>query len=286
VARSFASPEIEARFAAAYDEVLAAWPVPVTAIDLASQFGHTRVQACGPEDAPSVILLSGGGATSTVWFNAVEALSRNHRVYAVDTMGDVGRSRPGGRPIAEVGDLMAWLDSILDRLGLLGAAVVGHSYGGQLALNYSLHAPQRVRAVVLLDPTNCFAGFSRGYLLHAIPVILRPSGRRMRSLIRWETAGAELDPRWLTLLELGAGDFPKSRVIDHRPGRGELAASTVPTMVLLAELSRAHDVRRVAANAHASMPRAVIKTLAGVSHHAIPILGATEMTREVLTFVG
>jgi pimeloyl-ACP methyl ester carboxylesterase len=289
MAKSFASPEAESRFFAAYDEVLAQWPVPVTSLDLVSQFGNTHVQACGPDDAPSLILLSGGGATSTVWFNNVKAFSRDHRVYAVDLLGDAGRGRPGGRRIDHPDVLMAWLDSVLDRLGLLGAALVGHSYGGQVALNYALHAPHRVRSLALLDPTACFAGMSPGYLLRAAPVLLRPSAGRMRSLIRWETRGDDVDPAWLRLVSLGrdsTAEFPKSKVIVHRPEPERLAASTVPTLLLLAERSRAHNIATVARDAHKLMPRLLIKTLAGVSHHGLPIVNADATNRAVLDFVG
>jgi pimeloyl-ACP methyl ester carboxylesterase len=286
VSKSFADPQAESRFFAAYDEVLAQWPGPVESLDLVSQFGSTRVQACGSDDAPALLLLSGGGATSTVWFNNVEALSRDHRVYAVDLLGDAGRSMPGGRQIDRLDVLMAWLDSVLDRLGLLGAALVGHSYGGQVALNYALHAPHRVRSLTLLDPTQCFAGMSPAYLLRAVPVLLRPSAGRMRSLIRWETRGGDVDPAWLRLVSLGAADFPKSKVVVHRPEPRRLGASTVPTQLLLAEQSRAHDVDTVARSAQKLMPRILIRTLPGVSHHDLPIKNAEATNRAVLEFIG
>ena len=284
--KSFATPEAETRFFAAYDEVLGQWPVPVESLDLVSQFGNTQVQACGSDDAPALVLLSGGGATSTVWFSNVEALSRDHRVYAIDLLGDVGRSVPRGRPVDRLDILMAWLDSVLDRLGLLGAALVGHSYGGQVALNYALHAPHRVRSLTLLDPTQCFAGLSPRYLFRAAPVVFRPSAGRMRSLIRWETRGDDVDPAWLRLVSLGAADFPKSKVIVHRPEAERLGASTVPTLLLLAERSRAHNVDTVARNARKLMPRVLIKTLPGVSHHGLPIRNADDLNRAVLEFVG
>ena len=285
MAKAFASSPAAERFFTAYDKVLEHWPVPVEPIDLVTPFGDTRVNACGPDDAPSVILLPGGGATSTVWFNNVAALSREHRVYAVDLLGDAGRSVSGGRPIAGPADQLAWLDSVLDRLGLLGTALVGHSYGGQVALNYALHAPHRVRSVALLDPTDCFAGFSRGYLLHAAPVLIRPSAGRMRALLRWETAGADLDPAWLTLAGSAAADFPRAKVITRRPDPGRLATTTVPTLVLLAERSRAHDVAAVARNARRLMPRAVISTLPGVSHHGLPMLAADALNQQLLALV-
>jgi pimeloyl-ACP methyl ester carboxylesterase len=54
---------------------------------------------------------------------------------------------------------MLWLDAVLDRLGIETTDVCGHSYGGWIGLGYALHAPARVNRLVLLDPTQCFAGF-------------------------------------------------------------------------------------------------------------------------------
>ena len=279
------SQNAESRLLAAYDDVLAQWPVTGHSLDLDSQFGSTHVQVCGPEDAPSLILLSAGGATSTVWFNNVEALSRDHRVYALDTMGDVGFSIPGGRPIDRPDLQLAWMDSVLDSLGLLGASLIGHSYGAQIALSYALHAPHRVRSLVLLDPTGCFTGMSPDYLLHAAPVLIRPNAERLRSLIHWETRGAELNLAWLDLLGLGA-EIPKVRPIVQRPNPEKLGASTVPTLILLAELSRVLNIAKLARSARKMMPRAVIATVPGVSHHGMPMINANDVNRAILTFVG
>ena len=285
--QSFADPQTESRFFGAYDWVLARWPVPAEALDLVSEFGSTHIHACGPPDAPPLLLLHGGGATSTVWFDNVAHLSRDHRVYAVDTIGDAGRSRHDGRPIKSREDLMAWVDGILDGLGLLGAAVVGHSYGAWIALSYALHAPQRVRALALLDPNQCFAGMNRGYLMRAAPLLVRPSARRMRSLLRWESSGIGLDPDWLELVALGAGDFPRSKVvIGPRPEPERLALCTVPTLVVLAEKSRVHDVDAVARGVRELMPRAVVVTLADVSHHSMPMRNARALNTEILAFLG
>lgn len=285
VSRFFATSQAEARFFTAYDRVLARWPIPVESVDLESAFGRTHVQVCGLHDAAPLVLLPAGGATSTVWFNNVADLARDHRVYAVDPIGDAGRSRLE-QPIKDRQDLMTWLDGVLDGLGLLGAAVIGHSYGAWIALSYALHAPQRVRSLVLLDPTQCFAGLRAGYLLRAVPLFVRPTTRGMQRLLRWESAGADLDPDWLELVSLAAADFPKSSpVVGPRPEPDRLAASTVPTLVVLAGRSRCHDGPAVARAARQLMPRAVISTLPGVSHHELPMQQASELDRELLAFL-
>jgi pimeloyl-ACP methyl ester carboxylesterase len=126
-----------------------------------------------------------------------------------------------------------------------------------------------------------------GYLLRAVPLFVHPTARSMRRLLRWESAGAALDSDWLELAALGAADFPTAKpVIGPRPEPDRLAACTVPTLVLLAERSRAHDVAAVARGARQLMPRAVISTLPGVSHHNLPMRNAAELNRELLSFLG
>lgn len=282
---AFTTKADEARFFAAYDAVLRTWPVDVEAVDVPSAYGTTRVNVCGPESGTPLVLLHGGGTTSTVWFANVAELSVTHRVYAVDLIGDPGRSVNDGKPMSGLGDLMAWLDGVFVHCGLDAAYVCGHSYGGWLALNYALHAPHRVRKLALLDPTKCFAGLSLNYLLHAAPMLARPTAKRVRAFFAWETGDAAIDSAWLELSTLGATDFPKSKVVmPRRPRPEQLRASTVPALVLLAENSKSHDIRRVATNARRLMPHAVTAVLPGVSHHSVPMVNPAELNRQLLEF--
>ncbi|MCX5209025.1 alpha/beta fold hydrolase [Kitasatospora sp. NBC_00240] len=273
------------RFLAAYDAVLDAWPVPVERLDLPSAHGTTRVLLCGPEDGEPLVLLNGGGTTATVWFANVAELSRTRRVHAVDRIGEPGRSVAGERPIRTAEDLHDWLDGVLDALGLGRTDLCGHSYGGWIALTYALRAPERVRRLVLLDPTNCFAGFRPRYLLRALPMLLRPTARRARSFLAWETGGAELDRRWLELYGLGA-ELPRARVVlGRRPAAERLRASTVPALVLLAGDSRAHDSRRVEEAARRRLPGVETAVLDGLTHHGIPSVGAPASNRRIADFL-
>ncbi|GGV97168.1 carboxylesterase [Streptomyces gelaticus] len=283
------STSVPTSFHRAYDEVLAVnWPAGTTHTQVTTPYGTTRVNSCGPAGAPPLVLLPGGGDTSTVWYAQAAHLGRTHRVHAVDLIGDPGRSVAGERPIRAVQDLTAWLDGVLDALGADRAALGGHSYGAWIALHYALHAPHRVSELVLMDPTQCFAGYRPGYLLHALPMLIRPGVKRARAFLEWETGGAVLDPVWLRLRDAATG-FPSARpVTGPRPEPGALGGLDVPTLILLAERTRVHDPARVAAAAARLLPRVTTATIPGATHHTLPLHEPTagELNRRIGEFIG
>lgn len=282
---AFRTPAAEAAFVAAYDAVLARWPVPVEPVDLRSEFGTTHVQVCGPADAPPLVLLHGGGATSTVWFAVVGELARSSRVYAVDQIGDAGRSVHDGRPLRRATDLTAWLDGVVSGLGLTRTALAGHSYGGWLALRYALSAPERVSRLLLLDPAACFAGTGAAYKLRAVPLLARPSAARLRAFLAWETRGAALDPAWLHLAGLSAEARTAPIVWPRRPTAADLRTFPVPTLQVLAEHSRSLDPRRAAAGASAVLPDVTNTVLPGATHHTVPTVDGDRLARVMTGFL-
>ncbi|MCG6498142.1 alpha/beta fold hydrolase [Kitasatospora sp. A2-31] len=285
-----ASPAL-ATFLAAYDEILSHWPVPVEGITVRTPHGTTRVNACGPRDGRPLVLLHGGGATSTGWFANVEALTTaGHRVLAVDLIGDPGRSTLTA-PLGGVAGLMTWLDAVLDGLGVAQVDLCGHSYGGWIALEYALHAPTRIGRLVLLDPTQCFAGFRPGYLLRALPLFLPPrTAGKARSLLAWEAggtgSGTDAETGWRELYALGFAGFPSARpVTGPRPTPERLRAHTAPTLALFAARSRTHDARRVADLARKALPEATVDVLPDASHHNLPTAHPAELNRRLTEFL-
>ncbi|WP_221621649.1 alpha/beta fold hydrolase [Halocatena pleomorpha] len=105
----------------------------------------------GPENAPPVVLLHGGGfdATTVSWRDVRPALSESFRVYALDWPG-YGESDPPERtPTTEY--YIEVLDGFLDAVGVEQPALVGVSLGGGIALGYALAHPARVHRLVAID---------------------------------------------------------------------------------------------------------------------------------------
>lgn len=262
-------------FYAAYDAVLAKWPADTSTREVQGDFGSTRVNSCGSEGSPPMVLLPGGGATSTVWFANVAALSEHHRVHAIDLMGDVGRSVNDGRPMNTVDDLLDWLCGVLEELHLMAPRIVGHSYGAMIALAHALRSPERVGSLVLVDPNSCFAGMRPAYLAHAVPMLVRPTEKRVRAFIAWETGGASIDDTWLTTMVLGAVHLPRSKtIVPKRPSSKALSALHVPTTVAVAGRSKVHDASTVAGAVRESMPDARIVVIDDATHHTLPMVPA------------
>jgi pimeloyl-ACP methyl ester carboxylesterase len=260
---------LDAGFLDRYQAVMAKWPVPYESLDLPGRFGTTHVNVCGPADGSPVVLMHGGRATSAGWFNTVGAFAGRHRVYAIDTIGDSGRSVADGERIRDRDGIVSWLDETLSLLGVTAAAFVGHSVGAWNSMSYALAHPDRVSRLVLLDPTSCVVGNRPTFMLRAIPLMLRPGPERYRSFIRWETRGASLDPAWL---DLWAGRFggPTGGAWPKRPPAAELARLTMPVLVVVAGRSRQNDARRLATLTPKIIPGVRMATLANASHFTIP----------------
>ena len=271
-------------FFSAYDRVLRKWPADTQAIDVNTVHGTTRINACGLVDGPALVLLPGAGATSTVWFANVEALSQRYRVYAVDLMGDVGRSVPGQQSIDSVDELLNWVTAVLDELKLPTAALCGHSYGAMIALAYALRNATRVDALTLLDPNACFGSMSPRYLLHALPILLSPNETRQRRFVGWETDGLELDSDWLDVLALGAAHFPTAKtIVPKRPKPAAFEGFNVRTTVVLAGKGKVHNASKIEAAVRAVLPDARIAILDGATHHTLPMHPAAEVNEILLS---
>jgi pimeloyl-ACP methyl ester carboxylesterase len=87
------------------------------------------------------------------WFKPLvdePALVSRYRVVSYHRVGYAGSSRPVG-PVS-IAQQAAHLRGLMRHLGIERAHVVGHSSGGNIALQLALDAPQMVHSLVLMEP--------------------------------------------------------------------------------------------------------------------------------------
>ena len=102
---------------------------------------------------PAVVLIHGVGLQKAVWAPQIAALEADHDVIAIDLLGHGASSRPPEAPtLADYADAVR---AVLDELGIAKAAVVGHSMGALVALEFALAHPDRTIGVVAVNAVFC-----------------------------------------------------------------------------------------------------------------------------------
>lgn len=147
--------ETKSKFLSFYNKSLAAWPVPYEEFMIRTQYGDTHVIASGPKDRDPIVLIHAAGVNGTIWGPNIAALSHQYRAYALDTIGDLGKSilNDSKHYPKSAQDYCRWLMDVFDSLGIKQASgVVGASMGGWIAHEAAIFAPERIKKIVLLDP--------------------------------------------------------------------------------------------------------------------------------------
>lgn len=99
-----------------------------------------------------VILIHGSISDYREWSTQMEALAKHHRVIAYSRRYHWPNSPPQKDADATVSRQVEDLAAFVRLLGLAPAHIVGHSYGGTVALFFALQHPELVRTLVLLEP--------------------------------------------------------------------------------------------------------------------------------------
>jgi pimeloyl-ACP methyl ester carboxylesterase len=221
--------------------------------DLDARIGDVRARYLQAGDSGSPIVLLGGiGCSATDWENNIGALARQHKVYALDMLGDGLTDKPPGDRYG-LKDLAEVTCDFLQEMGETRAHFVGNSLGGRIALECARRDPERVISMVLVAP----AGVGREtHIMMRVPtlpvigeILTRPSRSGLKNL--WRLAFH--NPAFVTedLVEtkirlasaqgaqaaflktlrgfLSLGGFPRSQVEDLQK---DMAAMDKPALVI------------------------------------------------------
>jgi pimeloyl-ACP methyl ester carboxylesterase len=99
---------------------------------------------------PVLLLLHGLGCDHTTWLPVVAALSRRYTVIAPDLLGHGLSAKP--RADYSLGGYANGMRDLLTVLGIDKVTVVGHSFGGGIAMQFAYQFPERTERMVLVAP--------------------------------------------------------------------------------------------------------------------------------------
>lgn len=125
---------------------------------------------------PSVLLVHGLGGAASNWVELAPKLAQSARVIVPDLPGH-GRSSP----LAAAPNLSAFADrvaGVLERESVDGAAIVGHSFGGSVALRIAMRHPALAGALVLTGAAGISSSRRAAVYGLRLTALLKP-GRRI-----------------------------------------------------------------------------------------------------------
>jgi pimeloyl-ACP methyl ester carboxylesterase len=132
------------------------YPYPVHFFDLTIEgqmlrMAYMDVAPSGPANGKTVVLLHGKSFSGDYWARTIAKLSADgYRVVVPDQLGFGKSAKPD---IRYSFDLLARnTKMLLDGLGVTRAAIVGHSFGGMLAVYFARDYPETTAVLALENP--------------------------------------------------------------------------------------------------------------------------------------
>jgi pimeloyl-ACP methyl ester carboxylesterase len=250
-----------------YDGKLASWPVPYEPLEIGTSFGSTHVIAFGRKDAPVLMLIPGLGVTSMMWLPNAVAFSRYFHCYAVDVIGDYGRSRLADpRRYPHSGrDYSCWLKEVSSELGTEKAHYLAASHGGFAAIHQAIHAPERVGKLILIAPSGLVLTL-RKVLPKIFHYLIFPSDANREALVNWflgeSPAVGEAFHRQLQLGLLGRPKVPIPILISTR----QLRRIEAPVMFILGERDPAVPAASASRRVAKALPQARVEVIPSAGH--------------------
>ena len=290
----FRSPEAKAAFLASYDARANLWPIPSEPITIPTAYGPTFVRISGPADSPAMVLLHGHSENGLNWLPNIETLSQDYRTYAVDIITDPGRSIYT-KILRSADDFSDWLDQLLDRLGLTSRIhLVGVSYGGWLAGQYTLRFPHRINKLVLIAPAG-IAPFPLKFISFALFLSLFQFRSRVlfKGLTRWmfkdflanPDLGEDAFNTWFDFIYLGLQSHqPQPIVFAKVLTDQDLQAFPRPTLFLTGENEIIYAVPKTLERLRTVAPNIVIKVIEQAGHD-LPLAQPQQVNHAILEFL-
>ena len=112
---------------------------------------HYKEAAPAGGQAEPLLILHGWGASSESWILLQRALSKEgFRVIAIDLPG-FGRTNPPATAWG-VQEYSSLVEQFVSAIGLDTFSLLGHSFGGQIAITFAVQNPEKIKKLILAAP--------------------------------------------------------------------------------------------------------------------------------------
>ena len=288
----FRSAEAKREVLASYDARASRWPVPSTTTTVDTAYGPTFVRISGPETAPALVLLHGAGGNALHWVPNITALSEHYRTYAVDIVGDHGRSIHA-RHLESAADYSKWLDDLLDGLGLeRDVNLAGISYGGWIAARYALHSGDRLDKVVLIAPAGTVSPIPFAWIWRAVLCAL-PHRSFTKSFLYWMLEDLAQKDEASRLLLDRAADTAYLAIQSYKPRQmaapdvltdAELQSFVMPVLFAVGENEKLYSATETVERLNEVAPKIQTRFVPGAGHD-LTILQADLVNQMIVEFL-
>jgi pimeloyl-ACP methyl ester carboxylesterase len=264
-------------------------PQPVAPV-IAAAPRPRRVAFPAPDATRLVILLHCSGGSGGQWQALTRAMGERYVAVAPDF--DMGSPNDDDE-LPRLGDEVAWLRDVADRHGE-AFHLVGHSYGGAVALRAALDMPERIASLTLIEPVafHLLRPFAPLWLdIRALAQALgdavragAPADGMARFVDYWNGAGTwESLPeseraRLVACAERTVRDF--ATVFSETADLRDYARLAMPTLLLSGENTTA-PCRKLVDQLSVVLPRLRREVVAGAGHMA-PLTHAEATNRLIL----
>ena len=269
----------------AYNATLELWNVPYEELYIPTTNGIAHVIISGPKNGEAVVLLHGMNASSTMWYPNIEALAKNHRVFAIDFILEPGKSYLYN-DIESVEKVTAWYKEVLFALELDSFHLIGASRGGWLAVTLALQDQEKIKSLILLSPAQTFTWIkpSTDLIKNIIKLFSSKEKQIAQSLESMSSNVANINEAYLKQYKLGTEmDSENKFVTSMRPfSNSELKSLQMPVLVLIGDDDMINERRTVAiANTLPKGKGEVIKN----AGHFLSIDQAANVNEKMLDFL-
>lgn len=134
------------------------------------------IETAGPTTAPAVLYLHGGpgaGSYDFSVFQGARLAQTGIRVICMDQRGVLRSAALGEDDPCTMHDLIEDTEAVRETLGIRTWSIIGHSFGGYLALSYALAYPNSIDRVIFENPTIDIDSSARDLLRGAADIYTR-----------------------------------------------------------------------------------------------------------------